>query len=141
MNCALPWNKGVQVRYVSSLVSRVSETTSWPKKYIWECGMATPLDGPVVPEVKKIEARLVGSGSGSRPVTVPCSRSSQGAAAHPLARSRPMAACAEPVSMTQNFSIWRVNASMATNRSANTSSMTAHRGWTVTAWCLRNSPS
>ena len=51
MNCAFPWNSGVVVRYVSSAVSRVNETTSWPKKYICECGIATPLDGPVVPEV------------------------------------------------------------------------------------------
>ena len=69
MNWALPWNNGVTVRYVSRSVSRVRATTSWPKKYIWECGMATPLDGPVVPEVKNTEAteRAAGAGSCRRP--------------------------------------------------------------------------
>ena len=51
MNCALPWNSGVVVRYTSSGVSRVSETTIWAKKYSWPNGMATPLEGPVVPDV------------------------------------------------------------------------------------------
>ena len=79
--------------------------TSWPKKYIWACGIATPLDGPVVPDVKKIEAKLVGSGSGHDRVSVPCTSSSQRDACQPFARSSSIAASAEPVSMIQNFSI------------------------------------
>lgn len=90
---------------MSSGVSRVSDTTSWPKKYICACGIATPLDGPVVPDVKKIEARSVGSGSGQDLVSVPRSNSSQRDACQPFARSSSIAASAEPVSMIQNFSI------------------------------------
>ena len=50
MNVALPWNSGVVVVNVLG-VSRVRLTTIWAKKYSCEKGMATPLDGPVVPDV------------------------------------------------------------------------------------------
>src|SRR2546423_1418549 len=99
MNWALPWNSGVTVRYVSSAVSLVSDTTSSPKKYICACGIATPLDGPVVPDVKKTDARLRGDGSGSS-TRGPDSRSSHGAAAQPAVRNVASAVSRDPVSIT-----------------------------------------
>src|SRR4029077_7519046 len=51
MNWAFPWNSGVTVREGSARVSRVSATMIEPNMYICACGIATPFDGPVVPEV------------------------------------------------------------------------------------------
>ena len=65
MNCALPWNSGPTDMNASASVSRVSDTHSSAKKYICACGIATPLDGPVVPDVKKIEASCSGATAGS----------------------------------------------------------------------------
>ena len=142
MNCALPWNSGVQVKYTSSAVSRCRLTTSWPKKYICACGMATPLEGPVVPEVKKIDAWTCGGGVGnSAPGRAPCASSSHGAAAQPAPVSVAIAASRLPVSTTQNFSITRAGSPTAGNFAAWTSSITAQRGAATVIWWSRKTPS
>src|SRR5690606_28007530 len=142
MNWALPWNNGVTVIHASSAVSRTNDTHSSAKKYIWACGMATPLDGPVVPEVKNTDARSCGYTSGSStslPAGRSASSSSHGAASHPASRSTLIALSCSPVSMIQNLVMSLAASCTATNRSAYTSSITANLASTVRTWWARKS--
>ena len=68
---------------------RVSDTHSSAKKYIWAWGIITPLDGPVVPDVKKIDARSRGETSTGSPGS-DASRASHGSASQPASRSTAM---------------------------------------------------
>ena len=102
--------------------------------------MATPLAGPVVPEVKKIEARLCGVVSG-RAAWPSAASSCHGAAARPPDRSSSIASAWRPVSITQNRSIIEVCGPSTARRAASTSSTMAQRGAEVTTWWRRNSPS
>ena len=67
---------------VSASVSRVSDTHSSAKKYMWAWGIITPFDSPVVPDVKKIDPRSRASTVGSSAVP-PVSSDSQRADAKP----------------------------------------------------------
>ncbi|MDT4869414.1 hypothetical protein FQZ97_1044400 [compost metagenome] len=125
MNWALPWNRGVTDIHASSGVNRTSDTHSSAKKYICACGIATPLLGPVVPEVKSTEARSWGRTSGSASVApttsgavAASSSSSNGAASQPAARRVASAWSREPVSMTQNLRIDLAASAIATKRAA-----------------------
>lgn len=104
MNWALPWNSGVTAMAASLSVSRVRQAVSAAKKNICACGIATPLDGPVVPEVKKMEARERGETSGSSPSRSTV-RSSHRSACHPALRSLSIAWSTSPLSITQKRSM------------------------------------
>ena len=95
---------------------RVSDTHSSAKKYIWAWGIITPLDGPVVPDVKKIDARSRGETSAGSP-GLDASRASHGSACQPASPSTAIPASALGPA-TQNRSIDPHAAFDSTKRSA-----------------------
>ena len=94
----------------------MSETHSSAKKYIWAWGIITPLDGPVVPDVKKIEARSRGSTS-TGSAGCDASNRSHGSASQPASRKAAMPASASSPA-TQNRSMDWQAAWDSTKRSA-----------------------
>ena len=85
----LPWNSGPADMYTSASVSRVSETHWSAKRCMWACGIMTPFDRPVVPEVKKTDPRSewrTGGRSTGPPAGASSSNSSQPETAKPASR-------------------------------------------------------
>ena len=95
---------------------RVSDTHSSAKKYIWAWGIITPFDGPVVPDVKKIDARSRGETSANSPGGG-ASRASHGSAAKPAPTSAAMPSSASGPA-TQNRSMVEQAGFDSTKRSA-----------------------
>ena len=108
---------------------------------MWALAITTPLEGPVVPLVKRMPTGSLAAGSGRSVRASSAARAAHGSASQPAARSVSHAVAVSSGSpSTAKRRMLLAASGMATNRSANPASMTATAGPATRTWWARKSP-